>query len=180
MTIYDDLREQYAQWTQEDLDYWRSSGRFAEHFATGFKEYIGAPEHYRDPATGDRLPYVQLCALEDDHSAPGGTRFRPTKFHDALTAGDDGYLTFGVSAILERAQNAFPKTSFNFSIGMLPRAAGWCRMRIAGESLEIDMADDQARAPAYDHMLKTLQRWLASRPWDEQKNPIGFLHHPIE
>jgi hypothetical protein len=43
MTIYDDLREQYAQWTQEDLDYWRSSGRFAEHFATGFKEYIGAP-----------------------------------------------------------------------------------------------------------------------------------------
>jgi hypothetical protein len=175
MAIYDELRQEYDQWSKDTRAYWFDSGRYALQFAAGFREYLGAPEFYNDHE--GQHPYVELCKVVDGPSTDE-SKFEPTNFHDALTRGEDGLLTFGVSIIIEKAQNTFPKASFGFSIGMLPRD-GQCTVKIAGERFELDMTNEQARIPAYKHMLKVLRQWLASKPWDaNRKNPIGFVHSP--
>lgn len=181
MTIYEDLRQRYGQWKQANSDYWFNSGRYASNFADGLREYLGAPESFNDPATGTRRSYVQLCEVVDDAQSPGGWRLKPAKFHSALSLGDDGFLTFGVAVILERGPNTFPKSEFDFSIGMLARGER-CTLRIAGEEFDVDVKSDASRGPAYQHMVKQLENWLAMEPWDMggNKNPIGFVHHQVQ
>jgi hypothetical protein len=174
MTIYDDLRQQYDKWSKESRDYWFNSGQYASRFARGFREYLAAPEYFKGEATRHR--YVDACKVIEDEST-GELNLKPADFHDILTRGEDGYLTFGVSVVLEKAPDTFPKASFWFSIDMLPRD-GKCTMKITGEPFELDMSDDQTRTPAYEHMVKVLREWLASKPWDvDRKNPIGFVQH---
>jgi hypothetical protein len=173
VTIYDDLRKDYGHWREQNRIYWFASCVYASEFATAFGDYLGAPDHFRDEGT--RHPYVEACKVVADQETDK-QHFESTEAHDLLTRGNDGVFMFGVTVVMETEPDGFPKEPFGFTIGMLPRGDR-CTMMIAGKRFEIDMSDDQARLPAYDHMVTILRKWLRSKPWDVERseNNIGFV-----
>jgi hypothetical protein len=173
VTIYDDLRKDYGRWCEQNRIYWLNSCVYAFEFAAAFRNYLGAPDHFRDEGT--KHPYVEACKVVADQDTDK-QHFESTELYDLLTRGDDGAFTFGVTVVMEIEPNAFPKEPFGFTIGMLPRDDK-CTMTIAGRRFEIDMSDDQARHPAYQHMVTILQKWLRSKPWNVERSEsnIGFV-----
>lgn len=174
MNTYDELRAAYSQWSQIQNDYWRSAEKFAHHFTLGFREYLGAPDKYEEIGTGQNVQYVQLCKITQ--GADDEEHFEPTHFTKALARGDDGYFTFGVKLILERAPNAFPKSGFAFSIDLFPTEQS-CQIRVYGREFTVDMNEEANRIPVFEHMKSYLDRFLQTKPWDvAKKQPIGFTY----
>lgn len=175
MTIYDDLRPLYKDWSDVGSEYWFGSSRFAQRFAMGLREYLGAPEWFDED--GEKRPYVEACKVTEDEN--GEPHFESANFHDVMSEGSDrsSSLSFGIKVVLERAANTFPKGSFGFSIGMVPRGNSTCVLRISGQEFSIDMSSDQTRTPVYEYLLKVIREFLATKPWDANtKRPIGFVH----
>jgi hypothetical protein len=175
MTIYDDLRPLYKEWSETGSEYWLGSARYAQQFAMGLREYLGAPEWFNED--GKKRPYIEVCKVKEDEN--GEPHFEPANFHDVMSASSDGSpsLSFGITVVLERAANTFPKGSFGFSMLLTPRGSNTCVLRISGQEFDIDMSNDQTRTPAYDHMLTVIREFLATKPWDaNRKRPIGFVH----
>jgi hypothetical protein len=178
MAFYDDLRQAYASWSDQESRYDANSSKYAYRFADGFREYLGAPLEYVTPDRQTKKPYVELCKVIKN--AAGEDELEPTNLYRALTREEDGFFTFGVRIVLERAHNAFPKSNFGFHARFLPKE-NECELRIAGKTFNLNMSDDQAQIAVYEKMRETLLRWLNSKPWDvNQKDPIGFIHHMSE
>ena len=178
MALYDDLRQAYANWSDEDSEYHTQSAKYAHRFADGFREYLGAPLEYLANDRRTKEPYVELCKIVKD--AAGEDRLESANIYEALTREDDGYFSFGIRLVLERAPNTFPKSRFGFHSRFMPKE-NKCELRIAGKTFDLDMSDDGARISAYEKMKENLLRWLVSKPWDvDQKDPIGFIHHTPE
>lgn len=173
MTIYDGLRQDYEQWSTTNREYWFGSARYAVRFASGFREYLGAPEFFDD--NGKKQAYVEVRKVTEDEN--GEPHFESANFHEVLSVDDErSSLAFGIVVMLEIAANTFPKGSFAFSIGMVPRG-NLCTLRISGEEFNVDMSGDKSRLPAYEHMAKVVRDFLALKPWDAQrKQPIGFVN----
>jgi hypothetical protein len=68
LAIFEDLYNQVVCWREARNQYRRKSHDFIVAFASGFREYIGAPEQYIDRLAGRALSYVQPVHATLDES----------------------------------------------------------------------------------------------------------------
>jgi hypothetical protein len=174
MSTFEEIQQLCKKWSEDEHNYLIQSTQFALRFANGFREYIGAPEHYLDFDMQTTKEYVELRKIIRN-SAGEEEAVMPKHGTDALTRQDDGFFLFGVRFVVDSATNAFPKQSLVYVVRFRVVEA-MCEMKVAGESFSFGVRDNSARAPVYDHMVAALKKELERNPWDGvQKQTIGFL-----
>jgi hypothetical protein len=176
MSLFDDLRANYVQWHQGHCDYESASMQFAMAFINGFKDHIGAPDHYLDAENREPVWYVQPLHVEE--SADGEYSYQTPNSHmDLLYRDEAGWWVVGLKLVLDRAVNSFPKSEFTYVFRFVLRDT-ICDMTVGFDRKEFSFPanDAQARKPVYDYMVKILKQMLALKPWDvPKKETIGFM-----
>ncbi len=174
MSAFEEIQQLYEKWSKDGHDYLVLSAQFALRFANGFREHIGAPQHYLELDRQTTKEYVELRKIIRN-SAGEEEAVEPRHGTDVLTRQDDGFFLFGVRFVVDSAINAFPKQWLIYLVRFRV-VEDLCEMKVAGESFSFGARDNSARAPVYDHMVAVLKKELERKPWDGvQKQTIGFL-----
>jgi hypothetical protein len=174
MSAFEEIQQLCKKWSEDEHNYLIQSAEFARRFANGFREHIGAPEHYLDLNRQATKEYVELRKIIRN-SAGEEEVVLPKHGTDVLTRQDDGGFLFGVRFVVDSATNAFPKQFLTYVVRFRIVEAV-CEMKVAGESFSFEVRDNSARAPVYDHMVAVLKKELERKPWNgAQTQTIGFL-----
>jgi hypothetical protein len=169
MAKFDELRSDFNNWLERHREYQLQSTQFAHRFAAGFREYIGAPEHYTDMRKRKQL-YVEACKITDD-----GEYISTKNRLELLKWNDDGYLSFGIRFVLDIKPNAYPKRAFLFSVRFRNKIDE-CEMIIAEKTFNFRINDNEARKEVYAYMADLLTKGLKREPWEgTEKQQFGYV-----
>jgi hypothetical protein len=174
MSAFDELRQLFTKAADAGNEYRMRTAYFAPGFTQGFREYIGAPEHYLAIDRKTKKSYVEAQKIEQDSS--GRLEFTSTEdLLELVTQGEDGFWSFGVRLVLDRGENAFPKAAFGYHIRFRLKEDK-CVLTVADKSFSFDMTNNPAMAAAYDYMVGLLKDAFTREPCDVvKKQSIGFV-----
>jgi hypothetical protein len=144
MSPFEEIQQVCKKWSEDGHNYLIQSAQFAQRFANGFREYIGAPEHYLDLDRQTTKEYVEPRKIIRN-SAGEEEAVLPKHGTDVLTRQDDGFFLFGVRFVVDSATNAFPKQSLVYVV-RFRLVEAICEMKVAGESFSFEARDNSARA----------------------------------
>lgn len=130
MPKIDAIREALRERDQKAEEIQTENFNFARALANGFRDYLGLPTTFKNPALpkpGEHyqpnLPYVVFREVKDDGSTEE-VAFPP----DAITSFWDGRFRFAFAIRLDHSEGHFPKQPFVFKIE--------CRRQRNGVSIE--------------------------------------------
>jgi len=175
MATFDDLRELYIKWSDRHNKYRSDSLQLILGLAIGFCQYIGAPETYQD---SDKSTKRYVFPLEATRDAEGKIHYNePKHITDVLTLDENDYWIAGIGVVLDRRENAYPKTHFQFNIRFILRER-ICELHIGDEAegkFEFDLDNPDNVKSAYDYMVSNMRKVLSLQPWSTmEKTLIGF------
>jgi hypothetical protein len=176
MSIYEQLAQDCGRWSQTQVKYEQESRAFIRTFGNAFKAYIGAPDTCDDFETGRPGPCVARVAVDQsDPTDPTYPKFEKPGTGDILGRDEEGFWVTGLKVTMQ-GPNPVPQMMAWFLIRFMLRPEG-CEMFIWPEknAFVLDVNTSATWSKAFDYMVRHIQEFAASKPWDAPKQmSIGF------
>jgi hypothetical protein len=176
MSRFTDLRSQYIKWTDQHWEYRTNAAEFVRSLTKGFAAYIEAPDTYKEIGSGSVKRYVEPIKAVRDES--GEYQFSvPENALDVVTRDEEGFWTSGITLVLDRGADAFPKAGFQFFLRFLLKGRQ-CELNIdwkTSRKFSTNLDNPAELEPIYECMVQTIREILSTPPWSTLDKPrIGF------
>lgn len=184
MATFEEMRTLYDKWAATRWDRYTRAVQFTKAFKSAFSRQISAPTSYED-LDGIQRNYIDLVRL---HPLDENLKYKidnsdkaSSRFDGHITEEEDDGLIFGISVIIDRAENSWPKEIVNFfRISFRPRS-GLIELKIFLQIFKIDMEDPSTWKPALDYMegniVKTLTTFEPHTVEEDEASSynVGFI-----
>jgi hypothetical protein len=115
MTKYDELRDLYDSWYRSSLETHRNSCLFPIKLSNAFREYLGAPETFKEFDSTKQTPCVTLLETETNPDGELSHRSKPTnKAIPDLVPDENGFFARASVSCWRWQQNVGLRMRSNF------------------------------------------------------------------
>jgi hypothetical protein len=176
MTKFDDLRSEFTVARETSINYYRRCDLFARHLSSKLRDYLGAPEHFKD-IKGETAPYIDTVGVEQQDDGTYKS-ISDAGYMKLVQPDENGYLLTGLKIVLDVAPNTWPKEGFLFLI-RFTITENECEMFVADskQPINFQLDDPKGLHPAFDLIVQSFKNAFAQKPWERaKKETIGFVN----